>query len=99
MNYTYKPKGTCSREIAVKINDDKTIEEAVFVGGCAGNAQGITRLVKGMTTSQAIEKLKGIRCGSKKTSCPDQLSIALEQALESMSGGDKKDTNGGEAVI
>ncbi|MCL2775121.1 MAG: TIGR03905 family TSCPD domain-containing protein [Oscillospiraceae bacterium] len=84
MNYKYKTKGTCSREIDLKINDDKTIEEAVFVGGCAGNAQGITVLVKGMTTEEAIKKLKGIKCGSKKTSCPDQLTIALEQALESM---------------
>ena len=89
MNYIYKPKGTCSSEIDVTINDDKIIEEARFVGGCAGNAQGITRLVKGMTTAEAIEKLKGIRCGRKQTSCPDQLSIALEQALESM---EKEDT-------
>jgi uncharacterized protein (TIGR03905 family) len=91
MKYVYKTSGTCSREIAIDVNEDKIIEEAVFVGGCQGNAQGITRLVKGMTAAEAIKKLRGIKCGSKGTSCPDQLTFALEKALEKLEKGEDED--------
>lgn len=86
MKYTYKTKGTCASMIEIDINDEsKIIDDARFVGGCAGNATGVTRLVIGMPAADAVEKLKGIKCGSKKTSCPDQFSVALSEALEQMS--------------
>ena len=80
----YKTKGTCSREIEVKLDGD-IIAEVKFAGGCAGNTAGLSSLVKGMKAEDAIERLKGIRCGFKNTSCPDQLSIALQQCLDSNS--------------
>ena len=76
--YSYKPKGVCSRNIDFEIVDNK-IAEVSFTGGCAGNLLGISTLVKGMEVHEAIKKLKGIKCGEKSTSCPDQLAIALEQ--------------------
>ena len=80
MTYTYTPKGVCSRRMTVELEDG--IIRAVRVeGGCDGNLQGISRLVVGMTAQDAIERMKGIRCGFRPTSCPDQLSQALEQAL------------------
>ena len=76
-------------EVAInEINGIKIIEKANFEGGCSGNTQGITRLVIGMPVAEAIKKLKGIKCGSKKTSCPDQLSAALENALKLMKESD-----------
>ena len=60
--------------------EDGVVTECKFVGGCAGNTQGVAALVKGMTTEEAIKKLKGIKCGFKPTSCPDQLARALESA-------------------
>ena len=77
----YKTKGTCSSEIEIELNGD-IIESVKFYGGCNGNLQGISRLVKGMTAQQAIERLEGIRCGFKATSCPDQLAKALRGAFE-----------------
>ncbi len=79
--YLYKTHGTCSQFIELTLNDDDTIADVKFMGGCHGNLQGISKLVKGMRATEAIEKLNGIRCGSKTTSCPDQLCRALEQAL------------------
>ncbi|MBQ6249408.1 MAG: TIGR03905 family TSCPD domain-containing protein [Oscillospiraceae bacterium] len=80
MTYTFTPKGVCSRRMTVELEDG--IIRAVHVeGGCDGNLQGISRLVVGMSAQDAIERLKGIRCGFRPTSCPDQLSQALEQAL------------------
>jgi len=76
----YKTQGTCSREIDIKLKDGR-IDSVQFTGGCNGNLQGVSALVKGMTAQEAISKLKGIRCGSKPTSCPDQLARALEQML------------------
>jgi len=87
MIYSYKTKGTCASEIEVEIKDEngvKIIERAEFVGGCGGNTQGVSKLVKGMKADEAITKLRGILCGRKGTSCPDQLSIAVELAIESM---------------
>jgi len=77
----YKTKGTCSTAINVELNDDGTIKTVEFQGGCNGNLQGISALVKGMDPKDAIAKIRGIKCGFKSTSCPDQLSYALEQAI------------------
>ena len=77
MNYTYTTKGTCSRLINISV-DNGVIEDASFAGGCNGNLQGISRLVKGMKVDEAISRLEGIKCGAKSTSCPDQLAQALK---------------------
>ena len=74
---TYKTKGTCSTAIDIEVHDG-IIESVQFTGGCNGNLKGICALVKGMRVEDAIEKLEGIRCGMKPTSCPDQLAQALK---------------------
>lgn len=79
---TYRTKGTCSMAIHVELHPDHTIQNVEFVGGCSGNTQGVAVLVKGMKAEEAIERIEGIRCGSKPTSCPDQLAKALRLALE-----------------
>lgn len=79
--HTYKTQGVCSRQITFDIIDGK-VHNVTYVGGCNGNLQGISSLVRGMKAADAIERMRGIRCGFKPTSCPDQLSIALEKALE-----------------
>lgn len=79
--YTYMPKGTCSREMQIDL-EDGIIQDVRVIGGCSGNLQGLSSLLRGMRAEEAIEKLSGIRCGFKPTSCPDQLSIALRRALE-----------------
>lgn len=79
--YEYRPSGVCSRQIFLELDGD-TIESVSFIGGCNGNLQGIGALVKGMNINEAITRLKGIDCGGKGTSCPDQLSKALEAAIE-----------------
>lgn len=76
----YKTHGVCSSMIHVELDGDK-IKDVYFVGGCNGNLQGISSLVKGMKVEGAIERLDGIKCGSKATSCPDQLAKALREAL------------------
>ena len=76
----YNTKGTCSRKVILDIEDD-IIKDCSFIAGCPGNTLGVATLVKGMTVTDAISKLKGIKCGSKNTSCPDQLARALEEAL------------------
>lgn len=76
----YTTKGTCARAIHVEL-DDGIITNAVFLGGCSGNTQGVASLVIGMKAEDAIAKLKGIKCGIKSTSCPDQLALALEEVL------------------
>ena len=76
----YIPHGVCSRLIHIDLDGD-TIKSVEFVGGCSGNTQGISHLVKGMNVHDVIERLEGIRCGNKPTSCPDQLSYALKQAI------------------
>ena len=77
----YKPKGVCSQSIEINMNGN-VIDSVAFTGGCNGNRQGISSLVKGMTAEEAISRLKGIRCGFKSTSCPDQLAQALESVLQ-----------------
>ena len=76
----YKTQGTCSQEIDIELRDG-VIESVQFVGGCNGKLKGICALVKGMKAEDAIDKLKGIKCGFKSTSCPDQLAKALESML------------------
>ena len=76
----YKTSGTCASAIDLEVKDG-IIESVKFTGGCNGNLQGISSLVKGMKAEDAIEKLKGIRCGMKPTSCPDQLAKALESMI------------------
>ena len=78
--YMYKTKGTCSSEIYIEMEGD-LIKKVNFYGGCSGNTQGVARLSEGKNASEVIEILKGIRCGFKKTSCPDQLATALEMIL------------------
>ena len=73
----YKTSGTCSSYIDIEVNGD-VIESVAFTGGCNGNLQGISSLVKGMNIDDAIAKLSGIKCGMKNTSCPDQLATALQ---------------------
>lgn len=73
----YVPKGVCSNAIDIDVNEG-IIESVSFSGGCNGNLQDISRLVKGMKVEDAITRLKGIKCGFKSTSCPDQLAQALE---------------------
>ena len=77
--YTYKTTGTCSKAIEIVVDDD-VIKSVKFVGGCPGNTQGVAALATGMKVDEAISRLKGIKCGFKPTSCPDQLAIALETA-------------------
>jgi len=78
--YSYQPKGVCAKKIDFEIVDNK-IKSVNFTGGCQGNLSGIGALVKGMDVEETIKKLKGIRCGDKSTSCPDQLALALEDLV------------------
>ncbi len=77
----YNTKGTCSRKIIVDV-EDGVITDCRFIAGCPGNTLGVATLIKGMSVQEAIKRLKGIKCGFKSTSCPDQLACALEEALE-----------------
>ena len=77
---TYKTHGTCSRAIEYEV-ENGVVTECRFVGGCMGNTQGVAALVKGMKVEEAIARLKGIQCGFRGTSCPDQLACALEESL------------------
>ena len=77
---TYQTKGVCSRQIDMDI-DNGVIVDAKFTGGCSGNTQGVAALVIGMTVEEAIKRLRGIKCGFKPTSCPDQLAVALEEHI------------------
>ena len=81
MKHEYSTKGTCSRKIILDI-ENGVINEAIFEGGCHGNTQGISALVKGMDAKDVIDRLSGIRCGFKPTSCPDQLAQALRAYLK-----------------
>ena len=79
MAYIYRTKGTCSSEIEIEL-DGNIIKKVQFYGGCHGNLQGISKIVEGMTVEQVYEKFAGIRCGFKRTSCPDQLAQAVMEA-------------------
>jgi len=76
----YIPRGVCSKAIHVELDGD-IIKNVEFVGGCNGNTQGISHLVKGMNVDEATSRMEGITCGHKSTSCPDQLAKALRQAI------------------
>ena len=79
MDYQYKTRGVCSRMITFSVEDNK-VKNVFFDGGCNGNGKGVAALVEGMDVDEAISRMRGIRCGMKTTSCPDQLAQALEQA-------------------
>lgn len=78
MEYRYRPQGVCSTEIILEV-ENNIIKNLQVVNGCNGNLKGISSLVRGMTIDDVISKLKGIKCGMKGTSCPDQIAIALEK--------------------
>lgn len=80
--FTYKTKGVCSSAIEICI-EDGVVQSVKYHGGCSGNTQGVAALVAGMGVEEAINRLSGIRCGFKNTSCPDQLSLALREYLAS----------------
>ena len=81
MTVTYTPRGVCSRKMIISA-EDGVITDAQIIGGCSGNLQGIARLIVGMTLEEAINRLKGIDCGGRGTSCPDQLSIAMQELVD-----------------
>ncbi len=78
--FTYQTKGVCSRAIDIEI-ENGIVMNVRYNGGCSGNTQGVAALVRGMSVTDAIERLSGIRCGMKSTSCPDQLATALREYL------------------
>ena len=80
MKYEFTPRGVCSQKICLDV-ENGIVNDVMFVGGCNGNLKGISSLVKGMTVEAVIEKLSGIRCGMKPTSCPDQLAAALKNLV------------------
>lgn len=82
MDYTYKPQGVCSRRIQFSV-EDGVVRNVSFEGGCNGNSKGVAALVEGMKVEEAIRRMRGITCGYKSTSCPDQLARALELAQNS----------------
>lgn len=81
MHHTYIPQGVCSRQIDFDLLPDGTISNLRFDGGCHGNTQGVSRLAEGMKAQELIERLRGINCRGRGTSCPDQLARALTDAL------------------
>lgn len=80
MKYEFTPHGVCSRKIYLDV-ENGIVNNVEFIGGCNGNLKGISTLVKGMSVEDVIEKLQGIKCGMKETSCPAQLAEALKEAL------------------
>lgn len=83
--FSFIPRGVCSRQIKIKL-DGNIIKRVDFIGGCAGNTQGVARLVEGMSVEEAVSRLEGIECGYKQTSCPDQLAKALIEAFKESKG-------------
>ncbi len=81
MQYTFQPRGVCSRQILLDI-EDGVIQSCRFIGGCSGNTQGICKLVQGMEVEEVIERLEGLDCNGRGTSCPDQLAKALRASME-----------------
>jgi uncharacterized protein (TIGR03905 family) len=77
----YHTRGTCSQAIELEVDDNHIVQQVNFVGGCSGNTQGISMLVRGQKAEDVINRLQGIRCGMKSTSCPDQLATALAEAV------------------
>lgn len=83
MTYKHRNSGTCSTQVQFDIETGK-IHNVTFMGGCNGNLNGLSALLEGMDAMEAVRKLKGLKCGFKSTSCPDQLSQAIEEALETL---------------
>ena len=81
MIYTFRPRGVCSQEMQVEVDDQGIIRDMRVLGGCSGNLQGISALLVGMPVKEAIAKMEGIHCGFKSTSCPDQLAQALKKCI------------------
>ncbi len=81
MTYTFRPHGVCSSEMRVELDDQGIIQNLTVTGGCNGNLQGIAALVRGIPAAEAVARLKGIHCGPRKTSCPDQFAVNLERIL------------------
>jgi len=81
MTFEYTPRGVCSRKMIIEI-EDNIVTDIQIIGGCSGNLQGISSLVKGMPVDEVIDRLEGINCGMKGTSCPDQLAKALIEATK-----------------
>ena len=77
----YTTKGTCSMAIEYELDDEQRVHNVKFIGGCSGNTQGVAKLVEGMPVKEVISHLEGIKCGSRPTSCPDQLATALKGSL------------------
>ena len=84
MEYVYRTQGTCSTNIELNV-EDGVVKEVAFWGGCNGNLQGLSRLVKGMKVEEVIKKLEGVRCSGRPTSCPDQLCHALHEMVPYLS--------------
>ena len=82
MVYEFRPRGVCSQQMRVELDDQHIIQRLEVLGGCSGNLQGISALVQGMKAEDAIQRLRGIRCGFKSTSCPAQLAQGLENILK-----------------
>lgn len=83
MKYSYQTKGTCSKRIDFDL-EENVVHNVTFIGGCNGNTQGVAALCEGLTVEQIEERLKGIQCGTKGTSCVDQLAFAVREALNSV---------------
>ncbi len=82
MTYRFRPSNlVCCQAMEIEIGSDGRIARVAFVGGCPGNLAGISRLVVGMTPEEVIQRVEGIRCGGKSTSCPDQLACALKEII------------------
>ena len=84
MEYRYTPSNrVCSQEMIIEVDRD-IIKKVTIIGGCAGNTLGVSNLIQGMDIDEAINRLRGIQCGMRGTSCPDQLAIALEEIKKKM---------------
>ena len=79
---SYNPSGVCSKQMNIEIDDEGIIRKVQIVGGCAGNTQGVSRLVEGMNAKEAAERIRGIKCGFKATSCPNELAKAILKCIE-----------------
>ena len=77
----FTPSGICARHITIVLDDDNRVQDLQFIGGCDGNHKGLGALIRGMDATEAMNRLSGITCGFKRTSCPDQAAEALRQAL------------------
>ena len=89
----YKTSGVCSSAISFEIDEQGKVHDVKFQGGCSGNTQGVAKLIEGMDAKEAISRLEGIRCGFRPTSCPDQLSKALKEALTDLKVSTAKPEN------